>query len=135
MITLSCLMEKSFGDWLVDQLNQKGMTQADLVRRTGISSGHISKIVSGERGAGEKTMAAVSRALQIPPEEVFRKFGLLPPKPKDSIDDEEMLFLYHQFQLSEKEDLKEYMKFKLQHKGAAIKKRPALSVLKGNIEQ
>lgn len=127
-------MEKSFGDWLNSVLLERGMTRFELARLSGISASHIHRITTGERGAGEKTIAAVSKALQIPPEEVFRKFGLLPPKPKESVDDEEMLFLYHQFQLSEKEDLKEYMKYKLEHKRAAIKKRPALSVLKGNIE-
>lgn len=128
MVTLSCLMEKTFAEWLVEQLNLKGISQQELARRTGISSAHVSRIVSGERGVGEKSLYLISKALQIPPEELYRRYGLLPPKPKESAEDEELLYLFHQLPPSEREEAKEYLKFKLEHKRAASKKKTALSV-------
>ena len=130
IVNFICLMEKSFGDWLKKCLDEREITQYQLSQRTGISPSHINRIISGERGVGEKSMLAIARALQIPPEEVYRRFGLLPPKPKDNIEDEELLFLYHQLSPNEKQEAKEYLKFKLDRKRAGDYKKPALRVLK-----
>lgn len=135
MVNFNCLMEKPFGEWLLETISERGLSQIELSRRTGISSGHITRIINGERGVGEKSMYLISRALQIPPEELYRKYGLLPPKPKDSVEFEELLFLWSQLNPLDRQEMKEFIKIKLEHKRAAIKKSPALSVLKEKIEQ
>ena len=61
-----------------------------MAKRARISDGAISRIMSGSRNAGEETIKAIARALKLPPEQVFRAAGLLPPKPDDDPWVEEM---------------------------------------------
>ena len=76
----SCLVETEFVDWLQRQLNERGMDQAELTRRGNISSGQVSRVMSGQRGAGIDFLLGVARALRLAPEEVFRAAGVLPER-------------------------------------------------------
>ncbi len=76
------LMSKAdFAEWLREELRNRDWSQSDLSRRSGVSTAQITRVLSGERGIGEATCKSLARALHLPPEEVFRKAGLLPPKP------------------------------------------------------
>ena len=70
----------TFGDWLQSELNNRGWDQAELVRRSGISSAQISRLVTGGRDPGKDAIAGIARALRLPPEDVLRHAGILPPK-------------------------------------------------------
>ena len=56
------------------------MSQADLARACKVTTAQISRIVSGDRGGGKKTLIAIAQAFHLPPELVFEKAGLLPAK-------------------------------------------------------
>lgn len=75
-------MENSitFGDWLQGELSNRGWDQAELVRRSGISSAQISRLVTGGREPGKDAIAGIARAFRLPPEDVLRHAGILPPK-------------------------------------------------------
>jgi len=73
---------EDFTTWIQKELDYRKWDQAELARRTGITTAHISRIVSGTRRAGHKSCIAIAQALHIPPEEVFQRAGLLPVKPK-----------------------------------------------------
>lgn len=67
-----------FPEWLNDELQQRGWTQADLARKSGLTTAGISRILSGQRDPGPEALIAIAEALKLPPEHVFRKAGLLP---------------------------------------------------------
>ncbi|HEX2951375.1 MAG TPA: helix-turn-helix transcriptional regulator [Armatimonadota bacterium] len=85
-----------FANWLQDQLTQRGWDQAELARRGNISPAQVTRIMSGERRAGPDACRAIARALQLPPEEVFRQAGLLPKTRKvpEGVDD--LVYYYTQ---------------------------------------
>jgi transcriptional regulator with XRE-family HTH domain len=72
----------NFAAWLKRELENRNWKQADLVRATNLDSAVISYLINGKRNAGETTARAIARALKLPPELVFEKAGLLPPKPE-----------------------------------------------------
>lgn len=73
---------ENFGDWLLEQLRAKNMSQSDLARMAGLSKGTISNLINGTKGAGEDSLLAVARALNLPPDLVFEKANKFPPKPE-----------------------------------------------------
>lgn len=70
----------AFGEWLQRELDNRGWDQAELSRRSGISSAQVSRIVTGGRQPGKDSINGIARALRLPPEEVLRQAGVLPPK-------------------------------------------------------
>lgn len=73
---------ETFSEWLVQILKEKNMTQAELSRLSGVTNAQISRVINGSRGIGPEAIAAIARALRLPPERVFEKAGILPPKPQ-----------------------------------------------------
>ena len=82
-------MEK-FIPWLLEELHKRSWRPADLAHRAGLSTGSLSNVLSGNRRAGPDICNAVARALDEPPEKVFRLAGLLPelPGPDDELINE-----------------------------------------------
>lgn len=72
-------MEK-FGMWLLKELEERNMSQSDLARACSITTAQISRIISGTRSAGKESLTAIAHALRLPPDLVFEKAGVLPPK-------------------------------------------------------
>lgn len=72
----------AFANWLRAELIERGMRQADLARATGIDAAYISKVLNVERQASVSFCRELARVLEIPPEEVLRRAGLLPAKPE-----------------------------------------------------
>lgn len=55
-----------FADWLSAELVQRGMSQADLEDKSGLSAATISRILNGSRGAGRETSEKIDLALNVP---------------------------------------------------------------------
>lgn len=70
-----------FGEWLSTQLKERGWNQAELARRASVTDATLSRIISGTRQLGPDVATSIARALQIPPDFVFREAGLLPSLP------------------------------------------------------
>lgn len=66
-------------EFLEIRMGERGWKPADLARRANVDSAVISNIINGRRGVGKKVGNAIAHAFMIPPEEVFRAAGLLPP--------------------------------------------------------
>lgn len=71
---------ENFGDWLLHELKEAGISQAELARRAGLSKGTVSNLINGTKGVGQDSLKAIARALRLSPEVVFRAAGVLPPK-------------------------------------------------------
>lgn len=94
MVTLYCLMETSLPEWLIERLEEREMTAADLSRKSGISAQQISRLLSGQRGVSEVSLRAISEALNIPPEVAFRVAGFLPPVSEKTEVHEQLLYMF-----------------------------------------
>jgi transcriptional regulator with XRE-family HTH domain len=108
---------KKFGDWLTQKLIDVDMKPADLSRATGMDSAVISNLINGKRNPAVESCKAISKALNIPLEEVYRAAGILPPKPEIDPVTETILNLLLDLQVDDKKDILEYAK--LRHKLAA----------------
>ena len=73
------------------------MSQADLARESGLSTGAVSMLVTDTRGAGRDACQAIAHAFKIPSEEVYRAAGLLPPV--DELDEQRARIDYKVSQL------------------------------------
>jgi len=73
----------TFPEWLLSKLDELKWKQADLVRESKLDSAVVSNIINGKRKVGKVTATAIAHALQLPPELVFEKAGLLPPTKTD----------------------------------------------------
>jgi len=79
-----------FSTWLLKELENRDWSQVDLSRKSGVSQAQITRVLSGERGIGAKSLNAIAHALKLPPEQVFRAAGLLPQKAENDDWIEEM---------------------------------------------
>jgi len=71
---------KNFGSWLLNILQERKMSQSELAHSAGISKGTVSNLIHGTAGVGADSLSAISKALKLPPEIVFRAAGLLSPE-------------------------------------------------------
>jgi transcriptional regulator with XRE-family HTH domain len=83
-----------FSDWLEQQLKIQGMKVSELARAAGIQPASLSRVLSGTRNAGPDICLGLAQALDVPPEEVFRRAGLLPPKPEEAMTREKADYLF-----------------------------------------
>ena len=71
-----------FTNWLKETMKQKGISQAELARRSGISPPQVSKIYNGSSEPGKVTLVAIARGLKLPAITVLRAAGILPEEPE-----------------------------------------------------
>jgi transcriptional regulator with XRE-family HTH domain len=107
-------MEISFSNWLRDKLAAHQMTQAELSRRSGITTAQISRIISEARGIGSSAANAIAIALDLPAEEVHRAAGLLPPQPREDPLVNVITYLAEKLPTKEdKQDAEQYLRLRL----------------------
>lgn len=94
----------NFSDWLLNEMETRGFTQADLAHRAKISQAAISHILSGRRKPGGNICTAIADAFRIPPETVFRAAGYLPQPPDYDPTLAELEHLFGQMTDAEKEE-------------------------------
>lgn len=85
-----------FAEWLQEELDKRDWRQADLARYGGIATSMLSRVMTGERSPGPDTCVSIARAFRMPPEDVFRKAGLLPLQQNETETQREMRFLFDQ---------------------------------------
>lgn len=85
-------MDVTFSDWLVGEMQAREMTQADLARKSGVSTGGISDLLTGRREPGVTIASKIAKGLDIPEEQVFRAAGILPNKPADEEELEQIMY-------------------------------------------
>lgn len=101
-------MTVSFAEWLLQELEYREWTQADLSRKSGVSTGQITRVVNGQRGLGKDSLTAIAKALEYPPEKVYRIAGFLPP----AIDlNEEIETILHEVSKLPKADQQEVLAY------------------------
>lgn len=72
-------MANKFSTWINSTLRERGWTQADLHRASGLSRATISKLASPERFTpNPETVTAIAKAFKLPPVFVYKQAGLIP---------------------------------------------------------
>jgi transcriptional regulator with XRE-family HTH domain len=111
-----------FSEWLVDELKQRGWTNADLANTAGISRGSVTNIISGMRSPGTDICERIARAFKIPPEVVYRRAGLLPPEPEPDEKRQELMHLFGMMSAENRDDTIDYARMKLEKQERENKK-------------
>jgi len=92
----------SFSKWLLEEIGARGLTYSDIARKGKISHARVSQVLAGEP-PGKRFCLAIAKALQIPPETIFREAGLLPPVPENSVSAEQALYLFRRLTVADQE--------------------------------
>lgn len=66
--------------WLQDEMQRENLSQADVARRCGVDRQLVNAILLEKGDPKPDTLRALAFGLKIPPVQVFRIAGLLPPE-------------------------------------------------------
>ena len=103
-----------FAEWLESELKERRWTRADLARAAKLSQTALSQIFKAQRKPGPDLCNAIARALNVAPEVVFRRAGLLPALPED--DDkflDEVVENFKRLSVKQRRAVLEYVIFQL----------------------
>ena len=71
--------KKIFSEWLLEQMENQNLTQADLAKASGLTRTAISDYINQKRTNPEPhALIALAKALHVSPLNIFRVAGLLP---------------------------------------------------------
>ena len=77
-------MDVNFSSWLSEKMREREWSQSDLARASGLTRQSISYYLSDKsKQPDEFALQRIAHALKLPPEQVYRAAGTLPPKAKD----------------------------------------------------
>jgi transcriptional regulator with XRE-family HTH domain len=79
--------------WLKQQLEQRSWSSSELARRAGLSQSSVSHVLTGRQVPGLEFCKGVAKALEMPPEEMLRLAGHLPPLAEPVAEEREALRL------------------------------------------
>ncbi|CAK0772693.1 XRE family transcriptional regulator [Gammaproteobacteria bacterium] len=102
----------NFPAWLDRELSAKNWTRADLSQVAKISQSALSLIYSGDRKPGPEVCNAIAQALRLPPDEVFRAAGLLPPKSETTELIDQITFITSDLPIDDQQEILEYAKLR-----------------------
>jgi transcriptional regulator with XRE-family HTH domain len=103
----------AFAAWLDAELAQRGWSYSQLARRAGLSHSMLSRLRAGAPPSWS-ACRLVAEALGLPPEEVFRQAGLMPPISSDQAEYEQFRHLLAQLSDEDRQELLEIARLKLQ---------------------
>ena len=95
------------------------MSQQSLAHKSGITPAQISRVISGQRGLGEKSLTAIAHALNISPITIFRKAGLLPADGGEHASFEDWQHLLSQLTPDEAEEIRQIAELKIERRQKA----------------
>jgi transcriptional regulator with XRE-family HTH domain len=107
-ITICQMDALDFPSWLQDRLDEKGWRSTELAKRADLSDAALSRILRGTRKPDPETLKALSHALKISEEDIFRAAGLLSANPDQGEGDEwdrRIMHLLKLFPAEEKEKI------------------------------
>lgn len=103
---------ETFSEWLQIGLKKRDWNQSDLVRKSNLSSGQVSRLISGSRGPGVETCQAIAQAFGIPEELVMQKAGLLSTPEEQSELIRKTLFDMGFLPIEDQEEIMEFVRLK-----------------------
>ena len=76
-------MDTDFVNWLMSETQRRGWNNSELSRRAGVVHSTISLLLNRKTNPGTDVCQGIARAFNMPPEDVYRRAGLLPNLPDD----------------------------------------------------
>lgn len=113
----SIVNNKLFSEWLLQEMNKANLSQADLARITGLSTGAISNLINQVRSPSPEALNKIAKALKLAPENVFRIAGLLPQELEKDYLTEEAEFLLSQLTELQRKQAVKFIRFLAEEKG------------------
>jgi len=77
-------MNDTLSEFMQSEMKKRGWSQADLSRRSGLTTGGVSMLIGHTRKPNPDSLNALAKAFACPPEHLFRLAGLLPSEPEES---------------------------------------------------
>jgi len=105
-------MEINFSEWLIQQMDERGWTKADLTRNAKLSSGTISNIISGRRSPGIDTCRKIARAFQMPARMVLTAAGWVDAERGRTDSQDIALHLFNSLSEQDQAEVIEFMRMK-----------------------
>lgn len=102
-----------FAEWLRSEIDQRGMSQADLARESGLTPASISRLLNRTRGPGSDTCISLAGVFGYPVDVIYRIAGLLPFDTDKDTRGDLIASLAKQLPDKEYNDLLEYIHFRL----------------------
>lgn len=103
-------MTTDFVSWLEEKIAERGLRPSDVAREGGVRPDVLSRILNRERNPGPDSLLGISKALDMQPEIVFRKAGLLPERAGiDPQRQEKIETLIHLIEQMKPEDQEEFI--------------------------
>ncbi len=80
--------------WLYQEIARRGWTQNEFARKAGMTSQHISAILSGSSTPGLAFVKKAAPTLGVSREALMRKVGMLEPLPNEVENEKELVNLF-----------------------------------------
>jgi transcriptional regulator with XRE-family HTH domain len=106
-------MDTDFAEWIIEELQARNMTQADLARASGLGTGSTSDVLSRKKKAGKNFAIAIAKGFELPAETVFQEAGFLPKdKEKHNREIEQIITIVEGMPLEEQKEILSYIRWK-----------------------
>ena len=106
-------MSLAFSTWLINQMREQDLSQADLARASGLTRQTINYYLSARsKQPDEFALQKIAKGLGLPIEEVYRAAGTPTSIPTKSVLIERILNIYESLPLEEKENVMEYVEMR-----------------------
>lgn len=105
-----------FRAWLEGELKNRGWSQRELARQSGVKQSRLSDVIRGVRNPGPKFCGDIARAFGIPVEVVMRAAAILPPSAElEGLSEEAQAaaFLVEQLPEGKRAEALRYLRFLL----------------------
>jgi len=109
-------MSENLQTWIEQERLAHNLTIRELAKRSGLSSGTITDVLSGRTRPGVKFCNNIAGVFDVPPELVFRKAGLLPSAPEETERLTEAHYLFSRLTTAEQEQFLAQMRAVLEMK-------------------
>ena len=93
-----------FSQWLISEIEKRGLTYTEVAKRGSISHGRISQVVSGDT-PGRSFCVGIAEAFNLPVEFILSKAGLTDTVPEQTPTAAELVYLLSQLPPDEQEKL------------------------------
>jgi transcriptional regulator with XRE-family HTH domain len=91
-----------FAEWLQAEMDKRGWSQSDLARAAELNRAVINKLLNGKSHPHPSTLEAISRALKVPLEIIYRAAGFLPADSDNDDVTEEAMYIFKSIQNSQR---------------------------------
>lgn len=105
---------RRLGKFLKNELDDRGMSQADLARSASVTRSNINGIITGTKRPSTNLILAIAKSLNIPPEKLYREAGLLPGRRDSTLD--KLNFMITQLPNEDQQDVYDYIDLKIKQK-------------------